>query len=1195
MPQVQRFLVKMPAPSAAATLSLSTTKIQFTARPLFSSIRTSGMGVAGGATWHIVEPLVALDTSNPWDVCHDIVRQGFGLAGVATPAFAEPDFPQQWISQAPEDQALTLTASCESVAQKTGVQGYPGDTEMLWYQNDAHGQFAKASASLQLPADDELVRVAHLDTGYDPEHRSRPARLDLTLQRNFVDANRPNDASDSSSGVFNNHGHGTGTLSILAGSPAFGMPTLGAAPFVKVVPVRVANRVELFYNSAIAQAFDYVHSLCNNPATSVQVVSMSLGGLASQAWADVVNALYDAGVTVVTAAGNNYGNLPTRNIVYPARFNRVIAACGVMADHTPYADLPIKKMAGNYGPASKLRTAVSAYTPNVPWAKFGCGNVVDFDGAGTSAATPQVAAAAAIWLQKHKTACDSYSQKWMRVEGVRKALFGSAAHNSQDKLGNGELKVADALASAPAAQAQLKREEPDSASFGFLKVLTGLGIEAVSTERQSMFELEALQLSQSEAVEKLLPDPAIDPTTLTLGQRIAIAKALAEHPRASRALRQALQFPVSAPVAQPSTELTSIEKLHLRHALAPEPPTPSGRRLRIYAYDPLLARDLETIGINETVTNVRWESNLLPGPIGEYVEVVDVDPASDSCYAPIDLNDPRLLATDGLRPSEANPQFHQQMVYAVSMTTIDFFEKALGRVALWSPQLVSNGAVGRSKKLTEAYVQRLRIYPHALRAENAYYSPERKALLLGYFSSHSVISNSPSEPVFTALSHDIVAHETTHALLDGLHRRFSEATNPDVLAFHEAFADIVALLQHFSMRDSLRQQVAKSRGNLTQETLLAQLAVQFGNATGHYGALRQAIGKLDVNEKTGKRTWKSDPPHPTDYQKFTEPHQRGSVLVAAVFDAFLRIYARRALEPIRLATGGSELLLPGALSTELVDALTEEASKVAGHILIMCIRALDYCPPVDITFGDFLRAVVTADRDLVPNDPIGYRVAFVSAFSAHGIYPENVRNLSTDTIVWEPPPLPFDHLDKLLPDLTLQWDLQTDRRQAWAVARRNAMKVHDWLIDPSMVTDDELTVLGLRRKPDANFMLVNAAGESTKCDLRGLEVHSVRPLKRVGPDGQWLSQLVVELTQSLHASDKSGLVFRGGATLLVDLTKQEASYMVRKRIDQPARVTRQQGLWAQRAEEQGDNYSGLAMSTAEPFAFLHRAAAERRT
>ena len=41
-----------------------------------------------------------------------------------------------------------------------------------------------------------------------------------------------------------------------------------------------------------------------------------------QAWADAVNAPYELGIFIVTVAGNNFGNLPTRNIVYPARFKR---------------------------------------------------------------------------------------------------------------------------------------------------------------------------------------------------------------------------------------------------------------------------------------------------------------------------------------------------------------------------------------------------------------------------------------------------------------------------------------------------------------------------------------------------------------------------------------------------------------------------------------------------------------------------------------------------------------------------------------------------------------------------------------------------------------------------------------------------------------------------------------------------------
>ena len=83
----------------------------------------------------------------------------------------------------------------------------------------------------------------------------------------------------------------------------------------------------------------------------------------------------------------------------------------------------------------------------------------------------------------------------------------------------------------------------------------------------------------------------------------------------------------------------------------------------------------------------RWRNAFAEGPVGEYVEIVDYDPASRCFYAPVDLNLPRLTAQDGLPASESNPQFHQQMCYAVSMATIATFEQALGRVALWAAHL----------------------------------------------------------------------------------------------------------------------------------------------------------------------------------------------------------------------------------------------------------------------------------------------------------------------------------------------------------------------------------------------------------------------------------------------------------------------------------------------------------------------------
>lgn len=96
-------------------------------------------------------------------------------------------------------------------------------------------------------------------------------------------------------------------------------------------------------------------------------------------------------------------------------------------------------------------------------------------------------------------------------------------------------------------------------------------------------------------------------------------------------------------------------------------PDPVQRKLRIFALDPSVAARTETAGIGEITIPIPWEKNLLPGPVGEYIEVVDADPASGFFYKPVDLNDGPILAQNGLAPSEVNPQFHQQMVYAVGM------------------------------------------------------------------------------------------------------------------------------------------------------------------------------------------------------------------------------------------------------------------------------------------------------------------------------------------------------------------------------------------------------------------------------------------------------------------------------------------------------------------------------------------------
>ncbi len=245
--------------------------------------------------------------------------------------------------------------------------------------------------------------------------------------------------------------------------------------------------------------------------------------------------------------------------------------------------------------------------------------------------------------------------------------------------------------------------------------------------------------------------------------------------------------------------------------------------------------------------------------------MVDRDPASKAYYAPVDLNDPHLLAQDGLAPVRVEPAVPPADGVRGGHAHHPHL-RAGPRPA--GPLVAASGGAsddtGGAWK-DEEYVQRLRIYPHALREANAYYSPAKKALLFGYFPAPArAVGAGPSRrTVFTCLSHDIIAHETTHALLDGMHRRFNEPSNPDVLAFHEAFADLVALFQHFSLPEVLRHQIAATRGDLDSQNLLGELAQQFGQATGKRGALRERAGQ----HRPEDRRWKRAKPDPDAYRR----------------------------------------------------------------------------------------------------------------------------------------------------------------------------------------------------------------------------------------------------------------------------------------------------------------------------------------
>ncbi|WP_257388154.1 S8 family serine peptidase [Tahibacter caeni] len=1155
----------------------------------------SGLAAETETTWLRMD--ATGDAEHPWDRAHALVRsaaQAFAAGAGSGMVAVEPDIAQQWAhaGHVTAKAGLAAAEACRFNDQDDGGGKARGDG-VAWNFGDAFSQLAAARSRVG----DKLakIRIAHLDTGYDPDHRTLPLHLQRALQRNFVKGDgKPDDASDQSSHlpVVSNRGHGTGTLSLLAGNRLDGSAPgwegfrdfVGAAAQAQIIPIRVADSVVRFSTGTLVQGFGYAVE------KEAHVLSMSMGGLASSALADAINLAYERGLVMVTAGGNNFAHTPTpKTIVFPARWRRVLAACGVMANGRAYAELGGVTMQGNFGPDEKMDTALGAYTPNVPWAQLGCANIVDMDGAGTSAATPQIAAACALWLAQHLDRVQQYPQPWMRVEAVRRALFAAAgkttprmnAAETRRKIGQGVLRALDALAIAPAAAETLTRLPPAESSWSFLNLIFGSGgvSLAAPAAQQAMLELELTQMAQRHAaVEQAIVDPERAPKDIPPAAINRYLEAALDQGNPSQPLRRLLERRLGRVAVRLDDDARPPSPPPLRELR--KPPLPQ-RRLRVYALDPSIAKSLDFADVNETVLRLPWdhgsERPLQPGPVGEYLEVVDVDPASNKAYDPVDLNDPVLLAQDGWAPSEGNPQFHQQMVYAVAMTTIGHFERALGRRALWARQRTSSGG-----KTEYREVRRLRIYPHALRADNAYYSPEKVALLFGYFpaDSRDGDATAPGSTVFTCLSSDVIAHEMSHALLDGLHRRFQEASNPDVTAFHEAFADIVALFQHFTVTELVRFEIARSRGNLSAAELLGGLARQFGEGTSRSGPLRNYTGEAGQKLR---------------YAETLESHDLGSVLVFAVYEAFLRIVARRTDSLIRIATAGSGVLPQGHLHPDLVGRLTHETCKVARQVLHICIRALDYCPPVDITFGEYLRALITADMDIVTDDARSYRTAFMEAFRRRGIVPRDVRTVSQETLAWNTPYAPRPAwLVEALRDVDLKWDLDLDRSAIYELNKRNTRalwRVLDAAITKNPALCGELGLLPDLPKFDDAGRIVPAAG---KAGHTNFEVHSVRPARRVTPDGSFRTDVVIVLNQRrpvpLDGKDLANgwFWFRGGATLIVDPRENQEAirYCIVKHCGSTGRLERQRRY--------AGGATGLALrelyfgrELREPFALLH--------
>ena len=567
------------------------------------------------------------------------------------------------------------------------------------------------------------------------------------------------------------------------------------------------------------------------------------------------------------------------------------------------------------------------------------------------------------------------------------------------------------------------------------------------------------------------------------------------------------------------------ERVFLPTKIAPykgEPGEPRTRPLWIYASDPA------NVGLRQPQLRVDVPYEPLgPGPSGllftvEHGQIPEdlrqlldwsEEQAKQHAAEPLELDQLATALGAGITPTTADPRFAGQMAYAVCQQIYEVFRRALGRNPCWGPW-----AVDRIKR---GEAPQLRIIPCSFKDANAFYDPENGTLEFGYFAADPTTSPYvlPGGLVVLALSRDIVAHELTHGILDGMRSEFMRDTNLDVGAFHEAFADLIALFHHFTQGELVEQVLAETKGQVNSDLLLG-LGRQFGEAINGPGggALRRALKRAEGpdSEITAEGRYYPNKPR--------EEHDRGSILVAAVFEAYMRVYRRSTEKLFRVVRMGRPRDAAD-LSTEVVQLLAASAQKVAEHFLRICIRAIDYCPPVDIRFGSYLRALITADMDAVPDDPLGYRDAFIKAFRRRDIAFEHVRDLSEDSLRWRAPDLPVTRI----PDLAFGRLRFTDNglnQPTRNEVERRAKALGEFICaDPS------------RLRP---FGLHQPGGP-----YKDIVIQSIRLAHRIGPDDIPRNELVCEITQTRRAA---GNTFIGGSNVIVGMDGN-IRYVIRRRVD----------------------------------------------
>lgn len=241
--------------------------------------------------------------------------------------------------------------------------------------------------------------------------------------------------------------------------------------------------------------------------------------------------------------------------------------------------------------------------------------------------------------------------------------------------------------------------------------------------------------------------------------------------------------------------------------------------------------------------------------------------------------------------------------------------------------------------------KQLLVVPRAAELDNAFYHRASRSLQFYYGSS------SPGQMVYSGLSQDIVAHETAHAIIDGIAPDLYDAISPESLAIHEGLADLTAAMLSMRNRElDHRRRKPMDAEELRQSSRFSRIAEEFGRWRGHGEALRDICNTktLDANAAVDCRV------------DFTSPHSTSEVLSGLLFVVFSALYESAATDPaLHYKVHRAASAAP----------MSNRIAYAVNRTLGLAYRGLDWLPPGDASFADLVAAMLAADKAFFPDDP----------------------------------------------------------------------------------------------------------------------------------------------------------------------------------------------------------------------------------